>query len=712
MLSEEILRYAEYLKKNDIYPPVVRVDYDRSDVMLTDARKTAKRLREFMLAQTVRLDQTVHFCGQIRFDGSVTADIFHRAGHTRFSEINMLYNNDSPLENLVAFDWQHSTANFAKVIDCGLTQYIAEIDRSLVRHTDRDKVDFLNAMRATCETIILFAHKCADACEAEAARSASPRRERLTELADSLRHVPEYPARSFREGVLVVYFCFAFLPDSIGLIDRYLLRLYRQDIENGTLTPDLAKEYIAELFIRVCGHTKLTDKWAGDKGGESHFAVGGTLADGSDGYNELSDLIVDTMMELQIVRPQVTLRITKKTPFAVVRKLLDCARKDPYMRFAFVSDEARLKGLREIARIPWDDAVNYTMVGCNEPCLRGSIWFGGCPSNIARSLTNLLYHRTEELVKCGTFDEVFALYEEEMEKDICRILSYINGFGVARSKDINVLSSIFIDGCIESGVSVNNCGGRLTIAGTNFMGLVCVIDSLSIIKQFVFEEKLVTLEKLVEILRADWEGGEGEELRALILKKGRFFGNNDPLSDGMARRFTDAIWRHTKDKTDRFGNHILIGTLAGYKAHYAHFGSLTDATPDGRHKGDAFMVGSGQTAGKDRNGLTALLKSVAHMDEHAILSGPFVCNAYLDEDLILKDENFEKTAQIIYEYFMEGGLHIQLNYVSKEELLKAKANPGDYPTLRVRVSGYSGNFTNLSEAIQDDVIRRTVVNSR
>ena len=61
---------------------------------------------------------------------------------------------------------------------------------------------------------------------------------------------------------------------------------------------------------------------------------------------------------------------------------------------------------------------------------------------------------------------------------------------------------------------------------------------------------------------------------------------------------------------------------------------------------------------------------------------------------------------------MNGGLHMQINYVTKEELLKAKENPGEYPNLRVRVSGFSGNFVNLCESLQDDIIRRTLINGK
>ncbi|MCI8387090.1 MAG: hypothetical protein HFE63_01320 [Clostridiales bacterium] len=714
MLNKKLTQQVDYiLAGNDLLPPIVKVKYDPNDIMLSDPARIAKRLRQYILAQTVRLDMSHNFCGIFRFDGSVEADVFTRIGHKHFSTACGLYYRKYQ-ENLATMEWQHSTANFAKIIDCGLVQYIDEIDKSLICYEgDREKAEFLKAMRTTCETMIMWAHKCAEACEAEAEKSDEARKKQLHEMADVLRHVPEYPARSFREGVQVVYMCYTYLPDSVGLLDRYLWRLYKQDIENGRLTRELAKEYVAELFIRLCAHTKIT---FGDAQSyftaESHFAIGGTLPDGSDGYNELSDIIVDTMMELPIPRPQTSLRMTNKTPFEVFKKLLDCARRDKYMRFAFVADESRLKGLMSVAGIAWDDAINYTMVGCNEPALRGSIWFGGCTTNIARSLTNLLYYRTDDICSCTDFESLFAIYEEELEADITQILKYINGFHSIRQRDCNILSSIFIDGCIESAASVTASGGRLSITGSNMMGITCVIDSLSIIKQLVYEEKSISMRELVDIMKSDWAGDRGEELRAYILKKGRFFGNNDELSDGIARRFTDALWRHIKDKRDKFGNHLLIGTLAGYNPHFAEFGKTTEATPDGRHKGDAFMVGVGQTAGKDRNGLAALLKSVAQMDEHYILTGPFLCNAYLDENLIMKNENFEKTARVIYDYFKNGGLHIQLNYVSKEELLAARENPAEHASLRVRVSGYSGNFTQLRESIQDDVIRRTVVNGR
>ena len=58
-------------------------------------------------------------------------------------------------------------------------------------------------------------------------------------------------------------------------------------------------------------------------------------------------------------------------------------------------------------------------------------------------------------------------------------------------------------------------------------------------------------------------------------------------------------------------------------------------------------------------------------------------------------------------YFLNGGVHFQLTYVSRQDLLCAKANPDDYRHLRVRVTGFADYFVKLHEAMQDNIIQRT-----
>ena len=96
------------------------------------------------------------------------------------------------------------------------------------------------------------------------------------------------------------------------------------------------------------------------------------------------------------------------------------------------------------------------------------------------------------------------------------------------------------------------------------------------------------------------------------------------------------------------------------------------------------------------------------MDPTGIMCGNSIMNLSVDENTVQNEESFEKLVSMIEIYFREGGLHVQLNHVSAEELIAAKKDPDKYKSIRVRVSGFSATFVTLEEAIQDNVIERTV----
>lgn len=51
--------------------------------------------------------------------------------------------------------------------------------------------------------------------------------------------------------------------------------------------------------------------------------------------------------------------------------------------------------------------------------------------------------------------------------------------------------------------------------------------------------------------------------------------------------------------------------------------------------------------------------------------------------------------------------HLQFNCQDKEILRDAQIHPEKYPTLMVRVAGYSVYFTDLGTNVQNDIISRT-----
>lgn len=694
------------LGADDIVPKPVPVKYDRADLLEPDPVMHALRFKEYVAKQTVLTDYDIRLVGHLRFDGSFCADLFHRSGHKRWAEVASEFYLKM-YKDIATFEWEHSTIDYEMLLKLGIDGLRDKIAESMKNHADdREKTDFLRALSIICDGIDLWSERLAEGCEAAAESSEPERAAELRKTAEICRLVPKRPARNFREAMQVIAECYWFLPDSIGCIDRYLYDFYSAGIADGSLTRGEAKSLLQELFILIKSHVCNNFSNA-DKGGEAHFAIGGYNENMEDSWNELSELVLESLMELPLVCPQISIRWTKKMPFEVLRHVLDCERKDKGKRIALISDETRLYAYTKLLGYDLKDAVRYTTVGCNETAFPGSVDMTGMNANIALSVTRMIYEDTERFSACRSFDEVFALFSEHLESVLDEIIEIQDKFNYARAKDNNVLSSLFMQGAIESATSVTRGGSKFSFAAMGTCGLISVIDSMILIKQLVFDEKIVTLQRLYEVLKSDW--AEDEELHNYVLRNGGFFGNNDPRSNEIAQLITRTCKNILSDRRDMFGNKLLMGAMDGYNPHSSWFGAVTPATPDGRHSGDPFMVGVGQTNGKDRKGLTSLLLSVAHMDPEHILTASLVFNVNLDEPLIRDDRNFEKTARMIETYFMEGGTQLQLNYVSRETLLDAKKCPDKYGSLRVRVSGFSATFTRLNPLMQDQVIARTEI---
>lgn len=704
-MTDRISELTTLTLEGKMYAEPIASEFDREDLFLPKQRCQVKRLCEFILNQEPVLTEYSTLTGFFNCNGSVVGDVFRRMGHEGFNAVAEGFYL-KPIANLSTFEWQHATADYKKVLSVGFSGIIEEITKSEEFHKDPEEKSFLAAMKAVCNALIAWAEKCSKRA-LELSRSTKNERyaKNLTMLSEALLRVPKNKPTSFYEAVLTIYICFSADPDSLGTLDRYLTPFYENDIKNHVINRDEAKEYLQELFLMLQAATRKESPWF-TRGGESHFCVGGYLENGEDGYNALSDLILEALTELPTWIPQVTLRWTKKMPHEVFYHVMDLERKDPNKRIAFQNDEKRIKCYTEICGFTYEQAVRYTTVGCNEPAFPGTISGASSIFNAARCVETLFHKRADELIKAESFEDFYRLFEEELKSDIDLAIDYDNKYNQERAKDINYLSAPFFQGCIKKAKSMTRGAGDTAVTAPSYIGIPNIIDSVIITKQFVYDEGYVTMQTLSDALKANWQGYEF--LRALILKKGDFFGNDTERSNYVAQRIYNSLYEHLKDRKNVFGYHCLVGDLVGYNPHHKVFGEKMQATPDGRFSGDALKFGLGQSEGKDRNGLTALLNSIAKVDPNAIGCGSTVTNITLDSALVKDDGNFEKTVRLFETYFENGGVHFQLTYVSKEDLMKAKTAPEEYKNLRVRVSGFSDYFVKLNAALQDDVIERTV----
>ena len=703
-MTERIQKLTELTLSGQMYADTVKTAYDEADLLRPRQQMESKRICEYILNQEPKLTEYSALTGFFNFDGSVVGDAFRRGGHKATGEAFRLFYL-KPIDNLSTMEWQHATADYTKILNKGLGGILGDIDESLKNHTDPEQVEFLLALKRVANALIGWAHKCSQRAAALSLTVENREyRNNLKKLSQALLRVPKKAPESFYEAVLCIYLCFSADPDSVGTLDRYLDPFYKKDIENGTLTREEAAEYLQELFLMLQAATPVQSNNF-TRGGESHFCIGGYLPNGEDGFTELSRLILESMLELPTYIPQVTLRWTKKTPREVFRFALDCERRDPHKRIAFQNDEKRIKAYTEICHIPFERAVGYTTVGCNEPAFLGAIIGSNSKINFLRSMETVFHKKSKSIEAAVSFDEFFDLFKNELFADLERGYEYDNFYNKQRAQDINYISSLVFNDCIENATSLTQGGGNTAIASPMCLGITNVIDSLAVVKQFVFDEKLFTMSELIAALHADWQGYE--DMRTVILKKGKFFGNDDDTSNYVAQRLYRELYEFLKDKTNLFGYHWLIGDLVGYNIHHKWFGDHTKATPDGRYSGDMLKFGLGQSEGRDREGLSALLNSIARVDPSGIGCGATVTNITIDEQLVKNDDNFEKTVDLLLTYFQNGGVHFQLTYVSKEDLICAKETPDDYKHLRVRVTGFSDYFVKLNDALQDDIIART-----
>ncbi|MBQ2704576.1 MAG: pyruvate formate lyase family protein, partial [Clostridia bacterium] len=462
-MNERIEKLTNLTLKGEMYAHPVATEFDREDLFLSRQQMESKRLCEFILNQEPVLTEYSKMTGFFNCDSSVVGDAFRRMGHTAWEAIK----NDfylKAIDNLSTFEWQHATADYKKVLDKGVKGIIEEIDDSLKLHTETEEIEFLNALKRVANTLIAWAHKCSDkALELSKTLENTEHKKNLENLSKALLNVPENKPKSFYEAVLTIYVCFSADPDSVGTLDRYLRPFYEHDIENGVITREEAKEYLQEFFLMLQSATRVSSSNF-TRGGESHFCIGGYLPDGTDGFCDLSRLILEALLELPTWIPQVTLRWTAKTPKEVFKFALDCERKDPNKRIAFQNDEKRIKCYTEICGFTFEKAVSYTTVGCNEPAFLGAISGSNSKINFARSTETLFHKKCERIINTKTYEEFYEIFLEELLSDLDIAYDYDDKYNRERAKDINYLSSLLFHGTIEKAKSLTQGAGDVVIA--------------------------------------------------------------------------------------------------------------------------------------------------------------------------------------------------------------------------------------------------------
>jgi formate C-acetyltransferase len=302
-----------------------------------------------------------------------------------------------------------------------------------------------------------------------------------------------------------------------------------------------------------------------------------------------------------------------------------------------------------------------------------------------------------------TFEQFYSLFQAQLMAILDALIAANNlaDTGRARYEPVPYLSAL-VRGCLESGKDASAGGALHNYLTVEGVALATTVDSLATIKKFVYDDRAVTMDGLIRALDANFEGYE--PLRQMLLHKGPKYGNDDPAADELARRvsrfWTEEVFKRTTPDT---GKRYRGGYLSwNYWVSYA---PVTAATPDGRRRGQFLSNGVCPVNGADRQGPTAVVKSVGRLGLETAPNGASHTMSF-SPGLLRAPENRKKLSALLRAYGRAGGTCLQVNVISPDTLRAAQQDPDTYQNLLVRVTGYNAYFVMLGKEIQDEIIAR------
>lgn len=598
----------------------------------------------------------------------------------------------------------HIALDYHKLLKLGINGILEEIENKISQidfyaentypeYEPVKKYEFYRCLKIELCAVLDLAKRYSEAAKKEAEKYEGERKRELLNISRILEKVPANPAETFYEAMQSVHF---FTSNLFGLFalgrpDRYLLEFYEHDIQNGTLTRCLAQELIDNFCLGVTDRTFSRSACG--------FMVGGTDKDGALVENELTYMFLTSLDHLRTPDPNGALSVCEKTSDDILRycaKILSNGTTHP----AFFNDTQIINSLIKNYGVLPEDAANYIHTTCSEISVIGKskCYTTSFNANLPAYLLSVAF----ENENCESFDELFEKYLLKIEdhlksESIAYLTRMLEG---ARVGNDQMRICALVDDCIEKGKSIYEGGERYMLIQPHLIGFSTAVDSLYAIKTLVYEEKKLTLSRFCEIVKNDFKGEE--LLRQYIINKLPHYGNDCEDVDKIADRLSCGFEEIRKKLPPRAKN-VTIGTFS-YNAHGVQ-GAAAGATFDGRRAGYSYSDGCSPAQGRDKNGPTAMVKSLSSFDQSTFMGG-MVVNIKFGKESILRND-CSGFVSVIKTFLKRGGIQIQANVVSRETLKRARENPQEYSNLIVRVGGFSDYYVRLTEALKQELIDRT-----
>ena len=632
-------------------------------------------------------------------------------------------------KRFVSWHYGHNIHNMKRVMEEGFLAMLKEAEDRLESldpddPDDLEKRPFLEGavtvLEAASEIGKRYAQKAREVAETE---SDAARKDELLKIAAICDKVPANPAGTFQEALQSYHFAWMMLTMelyhniafALGRMDQYLLPYYENDLSEGRLTKDEAQELLD------CYILKLNYVATGNQSTSGSIGVGGYKANGNDATNELTYMLIESMMHTRMVNPWFAVLIHPKSPDELLIKtaqLTSLETGHPQILSADVGVEQMLaRGNMGGPMVTLPDAREASNVGCLELVVPGKdsgyLYIG--QDNLALYLELALNNgvRRADGLKMGaetgdprrfeSFDDVQAAFHQQVEH--MRQMTQANG-DRTEQKLIDEYpmpyESVMIEGCVDKGLSREDGGAHYNFnTGGTEVGSSDAADSLAAIKRLVFDEQKISMDQLCDALDANFEGHE--DIRKMCQQVPKF-GNDDDFVDEQ-KAWVVHQWASQFQKLRNLRGGYGCPGGSSMDA-YVPAGKIVGALPSGRLAGEPLAPAGSPSTGKDQNGITAVLKSMGKVDGTEVLAG-LSLSSRIDPAVFETDDGMKRMADMLRTFVDQKIFHLQLNVVSSDTLKEAQEKPHDYKDLMVKVAGYNAYFTRLGRELQDSIIART-----
>lgn len=529
------------------------------------------------------------------------------------------------------------------------------------------------------------------------------RRRDLLAMADALDALPRRAPQTFREAAQL-FWIYGVVADvyNYSRMDVYLGDFFARDLDRGTLSETEAHRLLCALW-RLMDETQRP--W------DTRVFIGGRGRRNPAAADRFALAAMEATRAVHRTMPQLTLRLDRAQDPVLLDRALDVLAEGCQFPSLY-NDDTLVPAMQRLFKCTEAEAEQYLPLGCGEMTLgHHSVGSPNTVFTVAKALEAALHGgcdgvtgepigpRTGSLASFTTFDALVEAFRAQV-RFMARLFARYHAceLAVEACETAFLHASLLLGDSLERGRPMLDGGCRYRGGCVEGFGFTNTGDSLAAIRELVYERQVLSLDRLVAALDADFAGYEKE--RALMLACPKY-GNDVEAVDALVAEVSNFASRAVMEAGREAGLDYLI--LSNVNPGGYALGAMTAASADGRKRAEPFALGNSPTAGRDRSGPTAMLRSVTRPDP---------ANGGVTTNLKISSETFTaqrpKVDALMKTYFATGGVQANLTVVRRGELEQAMVEPEKYRHVLVRLAGYSVRFVNLDPVAQREIIARTL----